>query len=44
VICAVLVFALVGRFARRPYRTYFIISVIVLVLSLIPDALAFSFR
>jgi hypothetical protein len=38
VICAVLVFALVARFAKRPYRTYFVISIVVLVLSFIPDA------
>lgn len=38
VICAVLVFALVARFSKRPYRTYFVISVVVLVLSFIPDA------
>lgn len=38
VICAVLVFALVARFSKRPYRTYFVISLIVLVLSFIPDA------
>ena len=38
VICAVLVFALVVRFSKRPYRMYFIISVIVLVLSFLPDA------
>jgi membrane-associated HD superfamily phosphohydrolase len=38
VICAVLVFTLVARFTKRPYRTYFVISVVVLVLSFIPDA------
>lgn len=38
VICAVLVFALVGRFSKRPYRVYLVISLVVLVLSFIPDA------
>jgi Family of unknown function (DUF6069) len=38
VICAVLVFALVARFSKHPYRTYFVVSVVVLVLSFIPDA------
>lgn len=38
VIGAVLVFALVGRFSKRPYRVYFVISFVVLVLSFIPDA------
>ena len=38
VICAVLVFALVARFSKRPYRIYFVISVVVLVLSFVPDA------
>ncbi len=33
-----LVFALVARWSKRPYRTYFIISVVVLVLSFVPDA------
>jgi hypothetical protein len=38
VICAVLVFALVARFSKRPYRTYFDISVVALVVSFVPDA------
>ncbi len=38
VIGAVLVFALVARFSKRPYRTYFVISVVVLLLSFVPDA------
>jgi hypothetical protein len=36
---AVLVFALVGRFAKRPLRTYQIIAFVVLLLSLVPDVL-----
>ena len=35
---AVLVFALVARFARNPIRTYQIIAFIVLLLSFLPDA------
>ena len=35
---AVLVFALVARFARNPIRTYQIIALIVLLLSFLPDA------
>jgi Family of unknown function (DUF6069) len=38
VIGAVLVFALVARLSKQPYRTYFVISLIVLVLSFMPDA------
>jgi hypothetical protein len=34
---AVLVFALVARFARNPIRTYQIIAFVVLVLSFLPD-------
>ena len=34
---AVLVFALVGRFAKNPVRTYLIIAVIFLVISFLPD-------
>ena len=34
---AVLVFALVGRFAKNPIRTYLIISSIFLVISFLPD-------
>jgi len=34
---AVLVFALVGRFAKNPVRTYVIISSIFLVISFLPD-------
>jgi Family of unknown function (DUF6069) len=35
---AVLVFALVAHFSKRPLRTYFVVSVVVLVLTFIPDA------
>jgi hypothetical protein len=40
---AVLVFALVARFSRRPIRLYRIIATVMLVLSPIPDLLLFSF-
>jgi hypothetical protein len=36
---AVLVFALVGRFAKRPLRTYQTIAQVVLLLSFVPDLL-----
>jgi hypothetical protein len=36
---SVITFALVGRFARRPIRTYQIIAVVVLIISFIPDIL-----
>lgn len=39
---AVLVFALVGRFAKNPVRTYLIISSIFLVISFLPDIAAVS--
>jgi hypothetical protein len=39
VLPAVLVFALVGRFVRRPARTYTIIAAIALLISLIPDVM-----
>jgi len=39
---AVVVFALVGRFAKNPVRTYIIISSVFLVISFIPDILAVS--
>lgn len=39
---AVLVFALVGRFAKNPIRTYLIISSIFLVISFLPDLAAVS--
>jgi len=39
---AVFVFALVGRFAKNPIRTYIIISSIFLVISFLPDILAVS--
>jgi hypothetical protein len=39
---AVLVFALVGRFAKNPVRTYLIISSIFLVVSFLPDIAAVS--
>jgi hypothetical protein len=35
--CAVIVFALVGRFTKNPVRTYIIISVVFLLISFIPD-------
>ena len=39
---AVLVYALVGRFSKKPVRTFFIISGIFLVISFLPDiAVAF---
>jgi len=34
---AVLVFALVGRFAKNPVRTYIIISSVFLIISFLPD-------
>ena len=34
---AVVVFALVGRFAKNPIRTYIIISAVFLVISFLPD-------
>jgi uncharacterized membrane protein YhaH (DUF805 family) len=36
------VFALVGRFAKNPVRTYFIISFVFLVISFLPDIAAVS--
>jgi len=36
---AVLVFALVGRFAKRPLRTYQTIALVVLLVSFVPDLL-----
>jgi hypothetical protein len=39
---AVLVFVLVGRFAKQPVRTYLIISSIFLVISFLPDLAAVS--
>jgi hypothetical protein len=39
---AVLVFALVGRFARKPVLTYLIISVVFLIISFLPDIAAAS--
>ena len=39
---AVLVFALVGRFAKNPVRIYLIISSIFLVISFLPDIAAVS--
>ncbi len=39
---AVIVFALLGRFTRRPIRLFRIVAVVVLVLSLIPDLLMLS--
>ena len=40
---AVLVFALVARFSRRPIRLYRIITTVVLLLTFIPDLALFSF-
>ena len=34
---AVIVYALVGRFAKNPVRTYIIISVVFLLISFVPD-------
>ena len=39
---AVIVYALVGRFAKNPVRTYIIISVVFLVISFLPDVAAVS--
>ena len=39
---AVFVFALVGRFAKNPIRTYLIISAVFLVISFLPDIAAVS--
>ena len=39
---AVVVFAIVGRFAKNPVRTYIIISSIFLVISFLPDIAAVS--
>ena len=39
---AVIVFALVGRFAKNPIRTYIIISSVFLVISFLPDIAAVS--
>src|ERR1051325_7363457 len=39
---AVLVFALVGRFAKNPVRTYLVISSVFLVISFLPDVAAVS--
>ena len=41
---AVLVFALVGRFAKNPVRTYLIISFVFLIISFLPDIAAASMR
>ena len=39
---AVIVYALVGRFAKNPVRTYIIISAVFLVISFLPDVAAVS--
>jgi hypothetical protein len=39
VLAAVIVFAIVARFARRPYRTFTLIAWVALFLSFIPDIL-----
>ena len=41
---AVLLFALVGRFAKNPVHTYIIISFVFLVISFLPDIAAASMR
>ena len=41
---AVLVFALVGRFAKKPVLTYIIISFVFLIISFLPDIAAASMR
>ena len=41
---AVMVFALVGRFAKNPVRTYIIISFAFLIISFLPDIAAASMR
>ncbi len=41
---AVLVFALIGRFAKNPVRTYIVISFIFLIISFLPDIAAASMR
>ena len=41
---AVLVFALVGRFAKNPVRIYIIISFVFLIISFLPDIAAASMR
>jgi K+ transporter len=35
---AILVFYLVARISKRPFRTYLVVSVVVLILTFIPDA------
>jgi hypothetical protein len=39
VLGAVIVFALVARFARNPIRTYHIVAIVALLISLVPDLL-----
>ncbi len=39
VLAAVIVFAIVGRFTRQPARTFTIVAVIALLLSLVPDVM-----
>jgi hypothetical protein len=39
VLAGVIVFAIVGRFSRRPARTYTIIGVVALLLSLVPNVM-----
>ena len=39
---AVIVYALIGRFAKNPIRTYLIISAVFLVISFLPDIAAVS--
>jgi hypothetical protein len=41
VLAAIIVFAIVGRFARQPVRTYTIIAIVALLLSLVPDVMIF---
>lgn len=37
VIAALIVFVIVARFSKRPYRTYLIVAIIALLVSFIPD-------
>jgi hypothetical protein len=39
VIAALVVFVIVARFSKRPYRTYLIIAIIALLISYIPDVM-----
>lgn len=43
VMAALLVFALVARFSKRPYRAYLIVAIVALLLSFIPDVMFLVF-